>query len=151
MAGEVEIQPTEFYLTVDELIERWKGEFSRGHLSDMRMKGSGPPFAKFGAKTVLYPLSLLVRWDAEHLDLCLPIKQENAQDKSHRAVKGLHLTPEELAERWHLTEGTLSNWRTTGEGPQYMKFGKRVLYPITEVEAFERRNLKAAVHVDAKS
>ena len=62
-----------------------------------------------------------------------------------------HLTPQELAERWHTTEGTLKNWRAAKPpwAPRYIKFGKRVLYPLTEVEAVERRRLRDAVSVCA--
>lgn len=74
MAGQVEIQEDEEYLTVDELIARWKGVFSRGHLSDMRGDGSGPPFTKFGARTVLYPVSLLLKWEADRLHFATAVK-----------------------------------------------------------------------------
>jgi hypothetical protein len=62
-------------------------------------------------------------------------------------VTGLNLTPEELAERWRISKGTLANWRVSGEGPRYIKFGRRVLYPLSEVEAFERKSLRNSVHV----
>ena len=52
----------------------------------------------------------------------------------------LHLTTEELAARWHMAKGTLSNWRNAGDGPAYIKLGKRILYPMSAVIDFERRN-----------
>jgi hypothetical protein len=55
----------------------------------------------------------------------------------------MHLTPKELAARWHFSTGTLANWRITGYGPRFLKFGRRVLYPLVEVEAWEAEHLRA--------
>lgn len=69
----------------------------------------------------------------------------------------IHLTPVELALRWRMTDkdgkpqtGTLKNWRSTGDGPRYVKLGRRVLYPLPEVEAHERAHLHAAASVVVK-
>ena len=63
----------------------------------------------------------------------------------------IHLTPEELAERWHTTPGTLKDWRQKGRewGPHYIKFGRKVLYPLPEVERIEQARLMAATTVKA--
>ena len=61
----------------------------------------------------------------------------------------IHLNTKELAERWQMSVGSLCNWRSTGEGPRYIKFGRKVLYPLPEIERFERENMRAAVHVKA--
>lgn len=53
-----------------------------------------------------------------------------------------HLTAEELADRWRMSPGTLQNHRTQGKGPKFIKFGRRVLYPLSEVEAYEAARLK---------
>lgn len=56
------------------------------------------------------------------------------------------LTTKQLAERWSMNPGTLRNWRMDGAGPRFIKVGRRgkgrrprVFYPITNVEAYERR------------
>lgn len=54
----------------------------------------------------------------------------------------MNLTPKETAERLRLSHGTLSNWRVQGCGPKFIKMGKKVLYPLAEVEAFEKRQLR---------
>lgn len=54
-------------------------------------------------------------------------------------VKVTHLTGAQLAERFHVHPGTPANWRTDGWGPKWIKPGKIVLYPIEEVEEFEKR------------
>ena len=54
------------------------------------------------------------------------------------------LTPEELCERWQgvVTKKTLCNWRSTKNrlaGPRHVKIGGRILYPLENVEAYEKR------------
>ena len=62
----------------------------------------------------------------------------------------VHLTPEQLAARWSVKKGTLGTWRWRGSGPKYIKVGlKKVLYPLSEVEAFERNGMMAATSVPA--
>jgi excisionase family DNA binding protein len=55
----------------------------------------------------------------------------------------MNLTPQEAAERLRTSVGTLSNWRVRGEGPRFIKLGRKVLYPLAEIEAFEQRQLRA--------
>ena len=52
------------------------------------------------------------------------------------------LDARQLADRWHLAVGTLSNWRSQGVGPRYTKIGRRVVYPMAEVERFEQEHLQ---------
>lgn len=56
-----------------------------------------------------------------------------------------HLTPEELSERLggRYPVATLKKWRATGKGPRFIRPGKYVLYPESEVEAWERAQLAA--------
>ena len=44
----------------------------------------------------------------------------------------------ELAARWKISHRTLERWRWTQEGPRYLKIGGRVVYRVSDVEAFER-------------
>lgn len=57
------------------------------------------------------------------------------------------LTTPQLAERWHMSQGTLENWRTQGKGPAYVKLSPnkpgKVLYKLEDVEAFENDNFRA--------
>lgn len=52
-----------------------------------------------------------------------------------------HLTPTELVARWKgvVKAQTLAHWRNKRQGPPYEKFGKAVLYPIAELEAWEAK------------
>jgi len=46
------------------------------------------------------------------------------------------LTTAEVAERLRMPEATLRYWRAVGKGPDGRRVGKRVLYSLTDVEAF---------------
>ncbi|MEA2889562.1 MAG: hypothetical protein QOI05_355 [Bradyrhizobium sp.] len=54
-----------------------------------------------------------------------------------------YLTPEEVSARYRgeISVGTLSNWRVARIGPTFIKIGKAVLYPIDELDAWDRKNL----------
>ena len=56
----------------------------------------------------------------------------------------LYLTPQELADRTGFALETVRDWRRYGTGPKFGKFGRRIRYPIAEVEAWEKSRLAAA-------
>lgn len=58
-------------------------------------------------------------------------------------IKEINLTPREAAARLRVTHGTLANWRVRGEGPLFIKMGRKVLYPMAQVEAFEVAQLRS--------
>lgn len=54
-----------------------------------------------------------------------------------------HLTPNELASRWRVTEAALRKWRSAKVGPPWFKLGHQtrnapVRYPLEGIEKFER-------------
>lgn len=53
------------------------------------------------------------------------------------------LTVEEVVLRYRnqVSEGTLRNWRSMRIGPSFIKIGKAVLYPLAELERWDRSNL----------
>ena len=53
------------------------------------------------------------------------------------------LTAEEVSERYRgeVTVGTLRNWRAMRIGPAFIKIGKAVLYPISELDAWDQKNM----------
>lgn len=59
-----------------------------------------------------------------------------------------HLDVSQLAERWHLSEGTLNQWRRYGKGPLYLKIGDKVLYRLSDVEAYEAANVRRETQKD---
>ena len=48
-----------------------------------------------------------------------------------------HLNQVELARRWSLSPRTLERWRWEGRGPWYLKIGGRVVYRLSDIEAYE--------------
>jgi hypothetical protein len=52
------------FLTLNEVIERYRGQISEGTLRNWRSMRVGPSFLKVG-KAVLYPLELLIGGTAE--------------------------------------------------------------------------------------
>lgn len=59
-------------------------------------------------------------------------------------MKITHLTNEQLAERLHLHPNTLVAWRIRGVGPRFIKAGKKVLYPIPEIEKWETESIRTS-------
>ena len=47
------------------------------------------------------------------------------------------LNREELAQRWHMSVSTLENWAVRKKGPTPRRFGRRVMYRLADVEAYE--------------
>ena len=50
------------------------------------------------------------------------------------------LTDLQLADRWQMHRQTLISWRSAGTGPPFVRIGRRVLYPLAEVEQYEKAN-----------
>jgi hypothetical protein len=53
------------------------------------------------------------------------------------------LTPEEVSERYRggISTGTLRDWRAMRTGPMFVKIGKAVLYPTSELDAWDQKNI----------
>jgi len=51
-----------------------------------------------------------------------------------------YLTDEEVSARYRglITPGTLRNWRAQGIGFSFVKVGKAVLYPLDELDAWDK-------------
>ena len=47
------------------------------------------------------------------------------------------LTPEDLAKRWQISIGTISNWRTNKRGPEFIRIGGLVRYSVEAVRTWE--------------
>lgn len=58
-------------------------------------------------------------------------------------MENTNLTPKETADRLRVTVGTLSNWRVQGNGPKFIKVGRKVLYPAAQVAAYETAALRS--------
>lgn len=63
-------------------------------------------------------------------------------DVAHKQpTSKLFLTPEEVCLRYggNLHVRTLANWRSQGTGPEYTKIGGLIMYPVSKLEEYERR------------
>ena len=47
------------------------------------------------------------------------------------------VTEAELADRWRHSLRSLQRWRADGNGPPHVRIGRRVVFRITDIEAFE--------------
>lgn len=54
-----------------------------------------------------------------------------------------YLTPAELMKRWKdsVKPQTLANWRMQRKGPAFCRVGAKILYPLSAVIEWERKNL----------
>ena len=50
------------------------------------------------------------------------------------AAKADLLTAKQVADRIQRPERTLERWRLTGEGPPFLRLGRRIAYRIADVE-----------------
>ena len=50
------------------------------------------------------------------------------------------LTEKQVGERWNVSLNTLRFWRSTGDGPRYVKLGRSVRYNVSALEKYLRRN-----------
>lgn len=48
-----------------------------------------------------------------------------------------YLTTAEVAERYRTAEATCRYWRMINFGPRGVKVGRKVLYPMSEIERFD--------------
>lgn len=44
-----------------------------------------------------------------------------------------YLTPPQLMAQLQVSRSTLAQWRMTGQGPRFVKLGRKVLYRVTDV------------------
>ena len=53
-----------------------------------------------------------------------------------------YLTPQEVSDRFEgkVSPRTLANWRSLGTSPPYRRIGGRILYPLEDLEAWEKKN-----------
>jgi hypothetical protein len=58
-------------------------------------------------------------------------------EKSMKFMRPVFMTEAELAERWRHSLRSLQRWRAEGNGPPHLRIGRRIVFRITDVEAFE--------------
>ncbi|WP_375491969.1 helix-turn-helix domain-containing protein [uncultured Jatrophihabitans sp.] len=56
----------------------------------------------------------------------------------------IYLDTEEVAERFRMSAAAVRGMRSQGIGPMGVKFGRRVMYPVAEVDRWEREHYEQA-------
>ena len=59
-------------------------------------------------------------------------------------------TPGEAADRLRSNPRTLERWRTTGDGPSFVKVGRRVCYPKSALDEFVQRQTRQTTAAGGK-
>lgn len=57
--------------------------------------------------------------------------------QEHPREPRLFITEAELAERWRHSLRSMQRWRADGNGPKYTRIGRRIVFRLSDVEAFE--------------
>ncbi len=66
-------------------------------------------------------------------------RDRGSASRRRDVAEKLALDEYELASRWGMSVRTVRRWRQEQLGCPFLKLGARVIYPIAEIEAFERR------------
>lgn len=75
----------------------------------------------------------------------MPISEVPRSGPDRAAPHGEYLTQSEVARRYKLSERTVERWRSTGDGPPFVRVGlRRVLYRLADCEAW----LTGRTHAD---
>jgi len=82
------------FLTLNEVVERYRGQISEGTLRNWRSMRIGPSFIKIG-KAILYPLEELDRWDRRNLVVCRPSRSFALEEAVER-----HVTDQAVSAEW---------------------------------------------------
>jgi predicted DNA-binding transcriptional regulator AlpA len=56
----------------------------------------------------------------------------------------VYFTPDQVADRYQVSEATLKEWRYKGTGPEYVRLGRHVRYPARALEEWEAKREAAA-------
>nr|DAY63354.1 MAG TPA: helix-turn-helix domain protein [Caudoviricetes sp.] len=51
----------------------------------------------------------------------------------------VYLTTKELSKRWKINPNTIEHWRTQGFGPEFIRIGRKILYSLDSIIAFENK------------
>src|SRR5690349_8429027 len=76
------------------------------------------------------------RWNADD-SWHRPVDLTQGGTMTQTAAKVRYLTTAELGQRINTPGETVRFWRHVGKGPRSVKFGRRVLYHIDDVEEWE--------------
>jgi hypothetical protein len=76
---------------------------------------------------------------ARFIDVVRDFAELTMTNETHISTRHLH--QEDVARRWRISARTLERWRWLKQGPAYLKVGGRVVYRLSDVEAYEKAQL----------
>jgi len=88
------------------------------------------------------PTSCLLPYRTERanpLDFQAEVRVNVAPSSQGAGSLSTTLSETELAVRWGMSPKTLQRWRTTKQGPEYLKLGKKVQYSMAVIEQYENQ------------
>ena len=50
-----------------------------------------------------------------------------------------YLTTKELSKLWNINPNTIEHWRTQGFVPEFIRIGRKILYSLDSIIAFENK------------
>jgi len=59
-----------------------------------------------------------------------------------------HINAYQLGKRWGISPKTLDRWRWQGLGPHFLKIGSKVVYRLSDIEAYEAQNVRTITDKD---
>ena len=68
------------------------------------------------------------------------------RSQDHLGEPRYFMTEEELAARWRHSLRSLQRWRADGNGPKHTRIGRRVVFRVADIEAFEAKHMRAEGH-----
>lgn len=78
-----------------------------------------------------------------------PIRKESIIQKEalreltlQRISQDIFLTADALSFRWSLSLITLAQWRWKGKGPPFFRKGRKILYPLADIEKAEKEGMQ---------
>ena len=77
------------------------------------------------------------------------IDQSGQPDLPGQANLPVGLLEPELARRWRLAQTTLQRWRREGTGPKFLRLSKKIVYPWSEILAYEKAQLHVSTSKNA--
>lgn len=73
------------------------------------------------------------------------------EEESNKNDVEVRFNESQLVNYWKISKNTLRKWRTTGQGPVYVKIGGRVLYRKKDIDNFEKQRLYLSSSEKAKN
>lgn len=99
-----------------------------------RYREAGPPFVRIG-RTIRYNVEQIRKWAKERT--VYPTRTPTGKPAFD---KKKYLSPRQVSDLLGFSLVTLQSWRTRGEGPPWIRIGRRVYYEPDEILGYAEKN-----------